>query len=100
MQVMSISFVAPTINNSQKVVLSAASAQSVVYDATNCLSNKVLLTSDVPCWIMSGVNPTAVADGTCLYLAANVMYRILLAPGFKLALIAGGAGNAYITPEN
>ena len=77
---------------SQKVTLSAASAQSAALT-----SPYVVLSLDVPAWVRRGANPTAVADGTDMYLPAGI-YRLAVVTGQKLAIIAAGAGNAYITP--
>lgn len=87
---------------SQKVVVSATSAQSTALTAPASwpagMPYRAIVTCDVPCWVRAGANPTALADGTDHYLPANTPFRVEFASGQKLALIAGGAGNAYITP--
>jgi hypothetical protein len=93
--------------NSQKIILSAANAQSTVLNTPNAANysasipvpgQDVLLTADVPCWIVQGVNPVAVADGTFQYIPANTLFRTNVSNGNRIGAIAGGAGNLYITP--
>lgn len=88
-----ISFTADAGGLSQKVVLSAASAQSTVL-----AGSAAVITPDVACFVRMGVNPVALPD-VDRYLAAGIAHRITISPGYKLALIAAGAGNAYITLE-
>lgn len=90
---LNISFTADAGGRSEKVVLSAASAQSAVL-----LGSAVVVTPDVNCFIRMDVNPVALPDVDRL-LVANVAHRVTVSPGMKLALIAAGAGNAYITQE-
>jgi hypothetical protein len=92
---------------SQKVVLSAASAQSTVLRVPGATLNPnlppptpgqyVLVTGDVLWFGRQGVNPVAVADIDQVFLANNT-YRISVVDGNKIAAIAAGAGNLYITP--
>lgn len=78
--------------NPQRVVLSVASAQSTAVAAG---TNAVRLCSDVDCWILIGANPTATV--TSNYLPAKVPQVMSCSPGDKVAGIAGGAGNLYIS---
>lgn len=73
------------------VTTSAASAQGPVIPSGLCLVTCTVLT-----FVRQGSNPTAVAT-TDMPLAANVPYRLNLAPGNRLAFI-GSAGLAYVTP--
>jgi hypothetical protein len=76
----------------QKVVLSTSSAQSAALGAATSI---VIVCADVDCWILTGANPTALLTST--YCPAKVPQRFGVAPGSKIAGIAGGAGNLYIT---
>lgn len=93
MHTLNISFTADAGGLSQKVVLSAASAQSAVLTGS-----AVVVTPDVNCFIRMGANPVALPDVDRM-LVAGVAHRVTVSPGCKLALIAAGAGNAYITQE-
>lgn len=93
MHTFSISLTANAGGLSQKVVLSAASAQSAVI-----AGSAAVITPDVNCFMRMGVNPAAVVDVDQLLLANNT-YRVTVSPGQKLAFIAAGAGNCWITPE-
>lgn len=93
MHTLNISLTADVGGLSQKVVLSAASAQSTVLAGST-----VVVTPDVNCFMRMGVNPAAVVDVDRI-LIANTAHRVTISPGQKLAFIAAGAGNAYITSE-
>jgi hypothetical protein len=100
MHTVSSSFNAATLANSQKVTLSAVTALSA---AITSPTGFCIVTVDIASWYIGetkvGAGATAVADGTCQYLCANVPYRIGIATGTKLAFISTAAGNVYITPE-
>lgn len=100
MHTVSSSFNAAIVANSQKVVLSAATAISAALTAP---TGFCIVTVDIASWYIGeskiGAGATAIGDGTCQYLCANVPYRIGIATGTKLAFISTAAGNAYITPE-
>lgn len=85
----------PSAQNSQKVSVTVASAQSTAFQCSN-----VLVTVSALCFVVVGVNPTAVAD-TSMALAPNIPYRLCgIKPGEKLAFItATGTADAYITPD-
>lgn len=61
-------------------------------------SSFVLVYANGPVFVRQGSNPTALTDGTDIYLAANVHYRLNVTPGNKLAFAASAAANIYITP--
>lgn len=84
--------VAIEVNSSadQKVTLSASSAQSAAIDGT-----AVRVTSDVDCWLAFGANPTA--TNANLYLPAKSPDVFFIPDGWKVAAIAAGAGNLYIS---
>lgn len=89
---------------SQKVAMSTTSAQSAAAAlATNEPKGaplKYVITPDAACFIRKGANPTALSDGTDLYLVANQSYRVELMDGEKMAfIVASGTGNVYITPR-
>ena len=82
--------------DSTKVAISTASAQSAALVATS-----YLITPDTNCFSRTGANPTAVADGTDIFLLANNQYRVVpLQVGQKIAFITPtGTGNVYLTPN-
>lgn len=81
---------------SQKVAFSASSAQSTALLATN---TNVRVYADQDCHIAVGANPTAVADGSCLFLpAGQTEYFRVPAGGDKIAVIRDSAdGTLYIS---
>jgi len=94
-------------NTSQRVTLSAVSAQSTQFLVPGAAANPdlppptpgqyVLITGDVAFWARQGANPTAVVD-VDQYFPANNSYRVSVANGNRIAAVAAGAGNLYITP--
>lgn len=82
--------------DSIKVATSIASAQTPILTATS-----YIVTSDTTCFARTGLNPTALSDGTDQILLANVTYRIVpILPGNKIAFIlSAGTGNVYLTPD-
>lgn len=94
-----ISLTADEGARSEKVAISATSAQSATY-GTSASGAQLLVTPDVACFMRSGLNPTAVSTGVDMYLSAGNTYRVQVGIGYKLAFItASGTGNVYITPE-
>ena len=80
---------------SQKLAYTGASAQSA---ALQTRTSVVRLVSTSNCHVAFGSNPTAVADGTCLYLPLGVPVNVGVAPGTKIAAIQDSAGgNLFIT---
>lgn len=95
-----ISVNVPDSATSSVVAISGASAQSAAFgDAAKMNNTTVLVSPSVDCFVRQGSNPTAVANGTDMLLRGAQTYRVLVAPGNKLAFItSGGAGNVYLTP--
>lgn len=95
MDIQQISFALGAPGTSQAVAISGTSAQSAVMPG-----DSAVVTPTVDCFVRQGSNPTALADGTDLFLVGGVAYRLNFPTGVRLALItAGGAsGTAYITP--
>jgi hypothetical protein len=89
---------------SQKLAISAASAQSAAAAASST-ENKgapisYVITPDSNCFVRKGANPTALSDGTDQLLIANQSYRVQLMDGEKMAFITtAAAGFVYITPR-
>jgi hypothetical protein len=80
--------------SSQKVAIGAASAQSAAIDAPMA---RLVATSD--CHVAIGLVPTAIADGSCIFLPACVPEYFVLDPGNAVAVIQdSAAGILYITP--
>lgn len=90
---------------SQKVAFAASSAQSVAFQPRTTV---IELLCDNPCFITigkttdnSGAGPTAAADGTSMYIPANVFIKVGVPnQGVgQLAVIRVGStsGNLYIT---
>lgn len=84
----------PVSSTSQVRTISGSSAQSAAITGT-----LVRVCSDVPCFIDFGTNPTAVADGTDMFLPALTPEYFVINSGDKVAAIQiSSAGNLYITP--
>lgn len=99
MHTFAISLTADVGGKSQKIAISATSAQTNTIPGS-VSGGTVLVTPDVACFYRGGVNPTAVNDGSDQYLAAGNTYRIQVPPGWKLAFMAlTGSGNVYVTYE-
>lgn len=81
--------------SSQKVALGSASAQSTAINA-----NMVRVVSQGDCHLAFGSNPTAAADGTCVFLPAGMPEYFVFTAGNKIAVIqdsAAATGNLFIT---
>jgi hypothetical protein len=85
---------------SQKVAVSAASAQSAAITISPTGNQDVMVTPDIDVFVRQGSSPIAVADGTDILLLAGNSYRLSgIVNGNKLAFITGGgAGFVYISP--
>ena len=81
---------------SSKLVLSGANVQSAALTSTS-----YVVTADTDCFVRTGANPIAVADGTDQFLLGGSAYRVTpLMIGDKLSFITSGAGgNVYLTPD-
>jgi len=80
---------------SQAVSISSTSAQSTALTD----NDSAIVTVTTPCFVRGGTNPTALSDGTDLYLLADVAYRLRFQKGWKLAFkTSGTTGTAYISP--
>lgn len=80
---------------SQKKAFTSATSQATAV-ATNCTIVRVVATQN--CHLAFGSNPTAVADGTGVYLVANIPEYFGITPGYKIAVIRDSAdGNLFIT---
>ena len=89
-----LSIVVDEGGRSQALAISSTSAQSATIN-----SDYVLVTLTAAGFVRQGSNPTATADGTDIFLLADVTYRLNVKKGNKLALrTAGLTGTAYITP--
>lgn len=80
----------------QKVAVGAASAQSAALGAGTTL---VRLFSTVDCYIQIALAPTALSDGTSMFLPGGIVEYVGVAiAGSKIANIAAGAslGTLYI----
>jgi hypothetical protein len=97
LQVSEVSIAMDFGGRSQVVSVSSSATQSNPINAAN-----VVVTPTVPCFVRQGTNPTAVNDGTDIFLLA-AQYRVIgVSPGNKLSFIAlsgGSTGSVYITPE-
>ena len=89
-----ISIVVDDGARSQALAISSTSAQSAVIK-----TDEILATSTVDVFVRQGANPTAVSDGTDIFLLANTSYRLAVKPGNKLAFKTSSAsGTVYLTP--
>jgi hypothetical protein len=79
---------------SQKVALGAASVQS-----TAITGSLIRVVAQSDCHLAFGANPTAVADGTCVFLPAGIPEYFVLISGNKVAVIqdSSATGNLFIT---
>ena len=94
METQEISFSLGDPGTSQALIVSSTSAQSAV-----ALTTSVVATPTVDCFVRQGANPTALADGTDMFLLALTSYRLALPRGNKLAFVTSSAtGTAYLTP--
>lgn len=94
MHAQDLSIVVDSGGRSQALAISSTSAQSAAI-----ASNYVIVTLTTAAFVRQGANPTAVADGTDIYLLADMTYRLNVQPGNKLAFrTASATGTAYITP--
>lgn len=94
MEIQEISFALGDPGLSQALSISSTSAQSAVINA-----GSVVVTPTVDCFVRQGSNPTAVSDGTDMFLLGSVSYRLSLPRGNKLAFkTTAASGTAYITP--
>lgn len=85
---------------SQALAISSTSAQSAAITPTSAVSPAtVVVTPTVDCFVRQGTNPTAVSDGTDMFLLASSSYRLSLPRGNKLAFkTVSSSGTVYITP--
>lgn len=94
METQEISFSLGDPGLSQALAISSTSAQSAVINATS-----VVVTPTIDCFVRQGSNPTAVADGTDMFLLGSSAYRLALPRGNKLAFkTTSASGTVYITP--
>ena len=78
---------------SSKLAIGAASAVSAAIQ-----SKMVRLVATSDCHVAFGTDPTAVADGTCVFLPAGIPEYFVLSPGDKVAVIQDAvAGSLFIS---
>lgn len=78
--------------------LKAFSSSSVQSTALGTQTSIVRVIASTSCHIKLAANPTAVADGTCIFLYAGVPEYFGCTGGDKIAVIRDAAdGNLYIT---
>lgn len=80
----------------QKVTSGAASVQSAAVGVRTTLL-RIYATQDVH--VKIGANPTAVADGTSMFLPKNWVDYIGCAPGDKVAVIQDSVGGLLFITE-
>ena len=94
MEAREVSIVIDDGGRSQALSISGTSAQSNVIN-----SDYALVTLTTAAFVRQGTSPTAVVDGSDIYLLADITYRVNLTRGNRLAFRTSGAtGTAYITP--
>jgi hypothetical protein len=90
------SFDAIVPGTSQLVSLGSSSEQSSALQATTTIVQLVCDTTG--CFVAFGANPTAVNTGASMYIPANVVVRVGVTGGTKIAALQGGSGGKlYIT---
>lgn len=88
-----LSFIVDEGGRSQALAISSTSAQSATLN-----TDYVIVTLTTPAFVRQGSNPTALSDGTDIYLLADVTYRLNVKRGNKLAFkTVSSTGTAYIT---
>ena len=93
MNVQEISIVVDDGGRSQALSISSTSAQSAVMK-----TSEVIATPTVDVFVRQGANPTALSDGTDIFLLANATYRLAVTPGNKLAFkTTSASGTVYLT---
>lgn len=81
---------------SQKLTTSGASAQSAaVSDKTTLV--RLFATND--CYVKFGINPTALADGTCVFIPGGIVDFLGITPGDKIATIQFASGGFLFITE-
>lgn len=95
-----ISLVPNEGGDSELIAISTVSAQSSILFPG--YAGYVNILSTVDCFMRSGTNPTALADGTDQFIPGNNLLRVGPVPeDFRLAFItASGSGSVYITKES
>ena len=94
MEAREVSIVVDDGGRSQALSISSTSAQSNVLNA-----DYALVTLTTAAFVRQGSNPTALSDGTDIYLMADITYRLNIRRGNKLAFkTTSSSGTAYITP--
>jgi hypothetical protein len=94
MEAREVSIVVDDGGRSAAVSISSTSAQSAAINA-----DYVLVTLTTPAFVRQGADPTALSDGTDIYLLADLTYRLNVKRGNKLAFKTSSAsGTAYVTP--
>jgi len=85
--------------DSQKVSFTGTSAQSAAFSGgTNTESTVIRVFATEDCHIKVGANPTALADGSCMFLPAGIVEYIGVNPTDKIAAIRDTtSGTLYIT---
>lgn len=81
---------------SQKKAFNGTSAQST---AVGISTSIVRLVATEDCHLAFGTNPTAVADGTCMFLPADTECYIGIQPSHKIAVIQDSAGGDLFITE-
>lgn len=80
---------------SQKLAFTGTTGQSA---ALGALTTLVRLFCDQDCFVLIGSNPTALNDGTSMFIASGIYEYVGVQPGQKIAAISNGtSGNLYIT---
>lgn len=79
----------------QKIAVSSTSAQSAALTTPT-----VVLHTDVDVYVRQGSNPTAVSDGTDIFVPSGAYVRLVgIQPGNKLAFkTASASGSVHLTP--
>lgn len=87
---------------SEALSISGTSAQSLPITAALAVTGDayVVAYSTVDCFIRQGSNPTALNDGTDQFLPANLLVRLNVPNGMRIAAITSAvAGTLYLTSK-
>jgi hypothetical protein len=83
---------------SQKASFTGSSSQVSFTAQENPSPSVIRLFATKDCWIKIGTDPTALSDGTCVFIASGIVEYFGIPGNNKLAVISNGAdGDLYIT---
>lgn len=93
------------MNNQETSIVVNEGGRSSLLSAVTTSQQSAVMNADyvyvfatAACFVRQGSNPTAVTDGTDIYIPANTPLRLNITRGNKLAFAASSSANIYLTP--